>query len=120
MKVTNGKKGVIIVKDNGNKSHSQVTTVKTEAQKKEAASMLSKQWQQFVAFQVMAIVTAEGKTQQDKDLHTTALALYKKQAQLLVKKVGYYTHIDEFNVGDITVEQMDRTKGLVLTNNRYK
>ena len=116
MIVANGQKGAIIVKDNGNKSHSKVTTVKTEAQKKEAASvtptMLSKQWQQFVAFQVMAIVTAECKTQQGRDLHTSALALYKKQTQLLVKKVGYYTHIDEFNVGDITVEQMDRTKGL--------
>jgi hypothetical protein len=92
------------------------TTIKTEAQKKAGSSvaptMLSKQWQQLLAFQVMAIVSAEGKKQNQKDLNHTALVLYEKQVKLLVKKVGYYTHIEEFKIGDITEDQMMRTKGL--------
>ena len=92
--------------------------IKTEAQKKEASSvaptMLSKLWQQFISFQVMAVLTAEGKTQDQKALHDAALGLYKKQVKALVQKFGYYSHIDEFEVGEITEEQMNRTKGLDL------
>ena len=54
---------------------------KKEAQKKDAScmpTMLSKLWQQFISFQVMAILTAEGKTEGKKGLHDTALVLYKK------------------------------------------
>ena len=90
---------------------------KKEAQKKDASSMptmLSKLWQQFISFQVMAILTAEGKTEGKKDVQDTALVLYKKQVKALVEKSGYYSNIDEFAVGDITEEQMNRTKGLEL------
>ena len=80
--------------------------IKTEAQKKEASSVApttpSKLRQRFMSFQVMAVLTAEGKTQDQKALHQTALDLYQKQVKALVQKSGYYSHIDEFEVGDIT------------------
>ena len=90
--------------------------IKTEAQKKDTSTptMLSKLWQQFISFQVIAIITAEGKTQGQKGLDDTALVLYQKKVKALVQKSGYYNNIDEFNVGEITEEQMYKTKGLTL------
>ena len=51
------------------------------------STVLSKLWQVFICFQVMAILTAEFKTQQQKSIYYTALALYQK-VKALVEKSG--------------------------------